>query len=208
VAAPPRLKEEEKVQKEPPSLWEETRREVRGIPAPKPEAKGAREAPAQEYDAKKVDKLKQTLLETLKHATNIRNLKPEESIAVAVLGYEKKSGELLTASTLAVRDIGQVIDFEIQIEDDPVTGMGRLVTTPRFKPLQSLPQAGEAGRTVLTIHVKKADVDAFAKGELTLEQFGERAAILAYCGEGGSPEASDADQLLERLRRRREQDSG
>jgi hypothetical protein len=38
--------------------------------------------------------------------------------------------------------------------------------------------------TVLTLRVKKSDVDAFAKGNLSYEEFQQRATVNAYVGSG------------------------
>lgn len=79
-----------------------------------------------------------------------RFLKPDNSVAITVLGYGR--------------------EFEKPTKAD------RIFWT------------GKAQRTVLTIHVKKSDVDAFAKGELTLDKFRQQATVLAYCGDRGSLE--------------------
>lgn len=40
--------------------------------------------------------------------------------------------------------------------------------------------SGPRQATVLTVPVRKSDVDAFAQGKLTLDEFAERATITAY----------------------------
>jgi hypothetical protein len=42
------------------------------------------------------------------------------------------------------------------------------------------PDMGSASSTVLTIRVKKSDIDAFAKGDLDLEQFQKKVKIFTY----------------------------
>jgi hypothetical protein len=44
-------------------------------------------------------------------------------------------------------------------------------------------------QTIMTIRVKKSDVDAFAKGAMTLEVFRKRAHVVSYAG---SPETGMA----------------
>jgi hypothetical protein len=39
--------------------------------------------------------------------------------------------------------------------------------------------------TIMTIHVKKSDADAFAKGKLNLEDFRKKASITTYAGDTG-----------------------
>lgn len=104
------------------------------------------------YDATKVENLQKTVLETLKHAANIRNLKPEESIAVAVLGDALSGDSRISAVTLG---------------GHPYSLAGRAL-------------GDETSGTVLTVHVKRADVDAFARGQLSFEDFRQQATILAY----------------------------
>ena len=161
---PPPEVETPKVEEGADSVWEQTKREVLGTGK-------ALATERQAYDAKKVTDLEEALLETLKHASNIRNLDPEESIAVVLLGGNATGGPRLDAYSLtkgvrfAVRgraggkDNGTFITY-----DSPP---GALLTGPR--------QA-----TVLTVHVRKSDVDAFAEGKLTLDEFRKRATITAY----------------------------
>ena len=66
------------------STWDEARRELYGPP---PGAENdAFVEPREEYDSKRVEKLKGTLLEALKNASNMRNLKPNETVTVVVTG--------------------------------------------------------------------------------------------------------------------------
>src|SRR6516162_5173523 len=64
------------------SAWEEAKQELYG-PGP-----GMRPGlpPGEEFSAEKVGKLKASLLEALKNASNIRGIRPDESVTVCVLG--------------------------------------------------------------------------------------------------------------------------
>ena len=132
---------------------------MQGLPVAKVSAKPARGPAVRQYDAKKVEKLDAALLEALKEATNIRNLKPDQSIAVAVLGYRGVVADVYVIGGKAV-----------------------------LKRSGGVP---EVQRSVLTIHVKKSDVDAFAKGEVTPEEFRGRATVLAYCGDKSALQVSE-----------------
>jgi len=46
------------------------------------------------YSAEKIDQLKIELIKTLKHAANIRNLKPDECVILTVIGQGRQTGEL------------------------------------------------------------------------------------------------------------------
>jgi hypothetical protein len=107
-----------------------------------------------EYDAGKVEELKTALLETLKNATHIRTLKPDEWITVAVMGSESMSLEKPAAN---------------QKVEPRVAGKVSKSKT-----------ATSHGESTLTIRVKKSDVDDFAKGKLDLDQFQKRARTMAY----------------------------
>ena len=91
------------------------------------------------YNAEQVEALKTTLLAALKQGTNLRDLKPDEFIAVSVFGPAAES-------------------------ETRRTGVG--------------------DGSVLSLRVRKSDVDAFAKGGLSLETFRSRATPHAYAGAG------------------------
>ncbi len=157
---PPPEVEAPKVEEGADAVWEQTKREVLGT--------GKALAKEREsYDAKKVADVERILLEALKHASNIRNLDPEESIAVVVLGGNATGGMRIEAYSAAkgVRVERRRRDTRTYITYD--SPPGALLTGPR--------QA-----TVLTVHVRKSDVDAFAEGKLTLDEFRKRATITAY----------------------------
>jgi len=88
---PPTAKEERaKDEKAVDADWEQTKMEIYG-----PRTSGrswvfgnSPDAPPVEYDADKVERLKNDLTEALKNATNIRSVKPDEYVTVAVIGTE------------------------------------------------------------------------------------------------------------------------
>jgi len=47
----------------------------------------------EKYDAEKLEEFKTELIKTLKHATNIRNLKPDEWVILTVIGQGRQPGE-------------------------------------------------------------------------------------------------------------------
>jgi hypothetical protein len=116
------------------------------------------------YDEERVNRLKEGLLESLKNATNIRGLKPDDSITVCVFGGPSSGRP--QAKTYFKRSTG--------------SGEAR----------SDVAVSGRAGspmrQTIMTIRVKKLDADAFAKGTMTQEAFRKRAHVVSYAG---SPEA-------------------
>jgi len=152
----PLLPPPQKVEKEKPATnsdWEAARDEVYGQRGDGKFTVG----PSEEFNEDKVSKLKETLFETLKNATNIRGLKADDSITICVFGGSSSSRAKAKASAkrMVAKD-GDVMMWQEGIMDGP----GR--------------------QTVLTLRVKKSDVDAYAKGKVNLDEFQKRARLTAY----------------------------
>jgi hypothetical protein len=170
LVEPPK-KDEEKAPKDDDAsreAWEEARREIYGGRQGRAVmtttgmgmswASGREPAP---YSAETVERLKKALLETLKHASNIRNLKPEDQIVVAVIG----NGGSENSRSVKVAAVGSA-------------------SSPRARAV-TLNRGGggsnDSTRTsTLTLRVRKSDADAFAKGKLTLDEFTRKAALTSY----------------------------
>jgi hypothetical protein len=149
------------------STWEQARQELYGG---HPE-RAVEPTAFVEYNEESVRRLKDALLEALKNASNIRRLKPEDSVVVSVLGGPApaerpgKSGSRRAS----------------------VAGGGQSAS----------PDSGDIQmqRTILTISVKKQDVDACAEGKLSLEEFRQKARAAAYAGEMAEGAAGGAGVL-------------
>jgi hypothetical protein len=104
---------------------------------------------AKEYDPQKSEELQKLLTESLKHAANIRNINADETVTLVIRAPQ--------AATQVRKKPGQVKS----------TGT---------KPEYGLFLAGEpvAPAAVLTISARKADIDAYAKGDQEREQFVEK----------------------------------
>src|SRR5439155_2674090 len=138
---PTPIKETQKEKSETSSTWEEAREELYGHPD---DSKAMLAGPGEEYDEDKVTSLKDSLFEALKNAKNIRDLKADDSVTVCVFGGPgagKAQARTTSRRTLAPPAVGETHYF---VFGDHNASQGR--------------------STVLTIRVKKADVDAFAKG--------------------------------------------
>jgi hypothetical protein len=119
--------------------------------------------PIEEFSQEKVNKLKEALLDSLKSAANIRKLKTDDSVTVCVFGAPGGEQGLY----------GSGGGFG---PDAPLMGPGRPV---------------EPRGSVMTIRVKQADVDSFAKGKMDLDQFQKQARIEIYPS-GGVPRGAGA----------------
>ncbi|MHC4591135.1 MAG: hypothetical protein ACYS8L_00385 [Planctomycetota bacterium] len=157
----------------PDSTWEETRREMHAPPGlpwyrerhepPRPPGAG--------YDPGRVEGLQVALLEALRHASNIRALGADDSVALVVVGGA--SADAVRVSWRAPGNPPSGSHGRRRPAGSPSRAImeGTLVTSDTMR---------TSGRTVLTIHVTKADVDALAEGELDLEEFRARATITTY----------------------------
>src|ERR1044071_1955228 len=165
---PPEKPEVTREKSDVDSAWEEAKREINGRPGALAQLDrtfkfGTDSGPEQEYDERKVEDVRESLLASLKNATNIRTLKSDEAITVCVLGGasaapRKARMEVKRAPGAADEDADTVVAWS---RDDAVPARG----------------------TILTIRVKKSDVDAFAKGRMDLDEFRKKAAITTYAGD-------------------------
>ncbi|MBI4664081.1 MAG: hypothetical protein HY735_35240 [Verrucomicrobia bacterium] len=169
---PPEPSKEDATAKESKdTAWDEARRELYGPKETGPAVARlfvTKDKIREAYDAKKVSRLKESLIDALKNASNIRNLKPEEFITVVVIGRE--SGPV----ALAVKKVeaGRTPLRQVNVFAAPggiVGGSGGVAFG-----------ATQDGQTILTIRAKKADVDACAKGDLKVEEFQKKVSFATY----------------------------
>jgi len=175
---PPTAKEERaKDEKAVDTDWEQTKMEIYG---PRASSRAwvfgnSPDAPPVEYDADKVERLKSDLTEALKNATNIRSVKPDEYVTVAVIGTE--SGPPMT-----MKRFKKVRTNRGGADQNNAGGGGGGVGF--FGDDGSIAvAAGDQGshrQTTLTVRVRKSDADAFAKDKLSLEEFRKKVSIQAY----------------------------
>lgn len=144
--------EDEKESPTTDSAWNEARQEVYGRQRSDGKAVYIR---GEDYDEGKVNRLKDAVLEGLKNATHIRGLKNDDSVTVCIFGG------------------GAALPMKIITENKPDG------SKPKEVYVADRPQSRS---TMLTIRVKKSDVDSFAKDKLNLDDFRKRAKIMPYAG--------------------------
>ena len=86
LSPPPEIPEEKKTEESTDPIWDQTKQEIympEDVSRSRRRSGRSEEIPS--YDAEKVDDLKRTLTRTLKHAANIRGLKPDEWVNVTVI---------------------------------------------------------------------------------------------------------------------------
>ena len=169
LSAPPETQQEKETEEEDTDpLWTETIQEMYAPQEVNRRRRGDR--PEEEYDAEKVAELKETLIKTLKHAANIRGLKPDESVILTVIG----SGVSSNVDKIVMNKNNQLL---VHTKDRNIV---QILGSP---PLSDL---GISSPTVLTIRAKKADIDTFANGTLSFDQFTQKTLLLSYSYLGGN----------------------
>jgi hypothetical protein len=138
LTAPPHAEESDKpAEEDVDPVWRQIEQELYEPEKLKEKEKASG---AKQYDEVKVEDFKAKLVRALKHAANIRSVKPDERIILTVRG----------------------------------------------------PQPPMGPAEILSIRAKKSDVDAFAKGQLNLDQFREKVQILMYADYSVTTSSSDA----------------
>ncbi len=177
---PPAKAEPPKEEPKTDSAWEEARRELYGQPSEMRPNAVTEGSSAEPYDADKVTQLKDTLLEALKAAANIRDLKPDDFVTVCVFGGAS-AGTTGTRPPTTMRIVPNNSD-----EAFTLWSGASAVATDRRTGQTVITTTGAGDRTArgstMSIRVKKSDADAFAKDKLTLEEFRKRAKIATYAG--------------------------
>lgn len=179
MLAPPAEETEETELETAHSLWEETKRELYGRSQPSRTVRFWRSGSAKTasgFDEKKVEKLKDSLVESLKNATNIRHVKPEEFIQLVVEGSPQRSPSSVLHFSHADKRISppriEVLERNVEhaIDGEKRASVFRVDRSgmPGDRP------------TTMAIRAKKSDVDAFAKGTLSLPQFRGKVSILTF----------------------------
>ncbi|MBN2182366.1 MAG: hypothetical protein JW715_10665, partial [Sedimentisphaerales bacterium] len=163
-------------------VWMDTRRQMY---EPQDVARRGREMDDQQekYDAEKVESLKTNLIEALKHAANIRAMKPDESVILSITG----SG---------------ISDRIVSMQPIAGTNQTLIVKESGGKQITRVYTGGLpediklSSPTMLIIRAKKTDIDNFAKGNLNLEQFRGKVQILSYPLLSENPAGASASSIV------------
>jgi hypothetical protein len=147
------------------SEWNEARRSVLGQPD---EARWTGASAGVPYEAERVEALKKQLVAALKNASNMKGVKPEEHVTVTVFGSPAAvNGEAGRRSrTSSNRGSGQ-------------TSSTRLAAVVE-KPVEAARTSLQG--TVLTLRIKKLDIDAAGKDDG--DALAKKAVVNTYAGNG------------------------
>ncbi|MDB6021402.1 MAG: hypothetical protein JWQ04_1259 [Pedosphaera sp.] len=183
----PTTKPEEGAGTEPSnSTWDEAKRELYGQPPGGERDPFAASNPKEDYDPKRVEKLKDSLLDALKNAANMHSLKSDESVTVVVtsggdgsvgraFGYQQKLMSLNRAGAVSGMSGGGGWGGGGGGFSSTPPGGGEAVTVGKH-----FQKTDGTGSSTMTIRAKKSDIDSFANGKLTLEEFRNQAKVLVY----------------------------
>jgi hypothetical protein len=197
ISAAPKPKPErpEGTQEHVDPTWQKARDELF---SPKAANIGA-ESGLTEYGPEQVEELRKQLIEALKHAANIRGLKPDEWIILTVVGGAQQPTGVVN---LVLPPIGigrRKPEQRVNVRPyAPGSGYGAAggygggsygstgypgAATYGSGYLGGMGAHGGMGfpsATVLTIRAKKADVDAYAKGQMEFDEFQDRVLVFTY----------------------------
>jgi hypothetical protein len=151
--------EEKKIEQVVDSEWDDAKREVLG--EKKQTWESSEVSSAADYDPGQIEGLKAGLLQALKNASHIRYVKPEDFVSVTVFGTPTLIQKNRSPKNYTSKSSGGSKGVEVKLLDP-----------------------GARRGTVMTIRVKKSDVDAFARQKLTLEEFQKRTTINCYMASG------------------------
>jgi len=125
-----------------------------------------------DFNTNRLVRLKGELLLVLKHASNMQSLKADDVLAITVFGRPPPQTSVSSKSSSGR---GASSKANQAAED---------TASEKRSPARSNRTADDFARTpqatILTLRVKKAEVDAFGGGQLTLDQFRQKAAANAY----------------------------
>jgi hypothetical protein len=171
--------EDEKVpEKTADSEWERARRELLGEPDPGgwPYISGSA---AVDFDPKRVDAMKKLLIRALKNATNVRHLKGSEVVSLSVFGgaprVQMQASKNTPRPTVTTRP-------RTSSSGGAYAGSGYGIG--EITVYTQLAASGGVPGTVLTLRVKKSDIDAFAKGDIDEDAFTKAITFNSYTGAG------------------------
>lgn len=149
-------KQEPTVDKDP--TWAQARREIY-----QPDSEDSKKDDKDQYRPEKVDALKRSLIESLKHASNIRALQPADKVVILVSG--RRGGAL-----------GPVLNFM----EPGSTNWNLIYPLSTGSSTHAQGAAGDAPASTLVLQASKSDIDALAAGTLTLEQFQQKVLMTSY----------------------------
>ncbi len=179
LSAPPETQEQQEEtaeQEDVDEVWEQTRQQIYQpqVRATTSTRRRVAERSEVKYDAQQVENLKTTLMQSLKHAANIRALKQDESVIIRIAGSGRSS------SIISVEN--QETQIIVRMNEN---GRNPAIIAVKPEDYRDFIKSFSTPE-VLVIRAKKSDIDVFAKGDLDFDQFQEKVQIHSYPLLGGN----------------------
>lgn len=140
-----------------------------------------------EYDGLMVDELKTELIRTLKHAANIRNLESEEWVILSVTGKSRQSDNIIRGGRESYsQSTGRTRSRTVSRSRRGMAYGGGSYSGGAYGGVSygrggmDNFETGVPPATVLTIRVKKQNIDKFSQGDIDFEQFRRKVQIYTY----------------------------
>ena len=179
LSPPPTEPEEEEPEEGVDQVWLEAKRKMFEPAEDKPGFRRRSErdtGPEEEYEAEKVEDLKRKLTKALKHASNIRSLQPNDLVVLSVtgsgqIGEGANEVKVLAApgrKMIVTSKSGDRVETRIYYDPEEARAAATVSRMGLYRP------------TVVTIRARKADVDAFARGEMDFDKFRKNVQIFTH----------------------------
>ncbi|MHC4707199.1 MAG: hypothetical protein ACYS8I_08960 [Planctomycetota bacterium] len=179
LSPPPAAPAEEKPEEGVDQVWLEAKRKILEPEENRPSfrRRPARDTgPEEKYEAEKVEDLKRRLTKALKHAANIRNLRPNDLIILSITGSGQPSK--VTSQIQTVGGPGRQVVVTSRIGDHTETTIYK--TAEEAHAAISASRTTRYSPTVMTFRIRKADVDVFSKGEMDFDTFHRKVQIFMH----------------------------
>ena len=147
---------EEQTDESTDQVWEQTKKQMF---EPQENIRRTQKTPKIEYDAEKVERLKATIIKSLRHAANIRAVRPDESVVVTITGSGEATGSTTVTRTMVIQGRGR----SSTIQTTPASDSEDIDMSPPIK---------------IVIRAKKVDIESVANGQIDMENFLGKVQIL------------------------------
>ena len=174
VFAPDRLEARDTPRQPEVSDWEQAKRQLYGQQAKESSAVHSRSR----YNQAQVHALKKMLILTMKNATNIHDIQPEEWLSFSVFGHPVATSKVAKPVVERNRKSGAARNFAGEVAPQDAEPFGSSSTPSSFKV-----QVSQNG-TVMTLRARRGDIEAFARGKTSYEDFARLVQTQSYFGNG------------------------
>jgi hypothetical protein len=184
--APPQPSGEQAASEDVDPVWQRARQKIY---SPPDLTRRGRPGTTERMD---FQQFKEDLLQTLRHAANLRHVEPNEAVILTIIARDESAVWAAPAGAGGTYGGAQGMWFEGSSYSTSSSsfgpGGGTTYADSATRSSGSAADRGRLGRrppgsaaaTVLTIQLKKADIDAFAQGDLSFEQFQQRVKMFMY----------------------------